>query len=59
MTNKISDPNLKAMREKMDESDLEEFDKFIERNWSKAVPVNAIPMNETVPAKRRGRPAKA
>ena len=41
MTNKISAPNLKAMREKMDESDLEAFDDFIERNWGqgKTVPV--------------------
>ncbi|MCL2354352.1 MAG: CpaF/VirB11 family protein [Oscillospiraceae bacterium] len=45
MTNKISEPNLKTMREKMDDSDLEEFDNFVERNWGRAVPV-------------RGRPAK-
>ncbi|MCL2341689.1 MAG: CpaF/VirB11 family protein [Firmicutes bacterium] len=59
MTNKISDSNLKAMREKMDETDLEEFDKFVERNWGKqTAAVNAMPTNGTAEAKRRGRPAK-
>ncbi len=33
LTNKISDANLKAMRENMDETDVEAFDKFVEENW--------------------------
>ena len=33
LVNPISDENIKGMRENMDESDLEGFDKFLERNW--------------------------
>ena len=33
MTNKISDTNLIEMRNNMDDSDIEAFDKFVERNW--------------------------
>jgi pilus assembly protein CpaF len=33
LTNKISDKNIKEMRENMDDTDLEAFDKFIEENW--------------------------
>lgn len=33
ITNKISEYNLKEMRNNMDESDVEEFDRFIQRNW--------------------------
>jgi len=35
ITNKISDANLIAMRNNMDESDVKSFDDFIERNWGK------------------------
>lgn len=35
ITNKISDANIKAMRNNMDESDVDAFDEFIERNWGK------------------------
>ena len=35
ITNKISDENIKEMRNNMNEVDIEEFDKFIERNWGK------------------------
>ena len=45
ITNKISDYNLKEMRNNMDETDLEEFEKFVERNWGKQ---NAIPVSATV-----------
>jgi len=61
ITNKISDYNLKEMRNNMDETDLEEFDKFVERNWGKQ---SAIPVSATVSAgdaqdpKKRGRKAK-
>ena len=61
ITNKISDHNLKEMRINMDESDIEEFDRFIERNWGKqkeeAIPVSAT-VTEGETAKRRGRPKK-
>lgn len=33
LTNKISDKNIEEMRINMDETDIEEFDAFIERNW--------------------------
>ena len=33
LTNKISDKNIQEMRMNMDESDIEEFDTFIEKNW--------------------------
>ena len=35
ITNKISDTNIKEMRLNMDESDAEEFDKFVEKFWGK------------------------
>ena len=35
ITNKISDANLIAMRNNMDELDVQDFDDFIERNWGK------------------------
>lgn len=33
LTNKISDANIKEMRNNMDDTDLEAFDKFVEENW--------------------------
>ena len=60
ITNKISDYNLKEMRNNMDESDLEEFDRFVERNWGsskQAIPVSATVQSGTQ-TKRRGRPSK-
>ena len=35
ITNKISEDNIREMRNNMSETDVEEFDKFIERNWGK------------------------
>ena len=35
ITNKISDQNIKEMRENMNDKDAEDFDRFIERNWGK------------------------
>ena len=69
ITNKISDHNLREMRINMDESDIEEFDRFVERNWGKqnlgfgvqdaqeAVPVSATVVSNDQ-EKRRGRPSK-
>ncbi len=48
LTNKISDKNIREMRNNMDETDAEAFDKFIEENWPK----------ETVTSSRRGRKSK-
>ena len=33
MTNPITDANIKEMRNNMDESDIDGFDEFVERNW--------------------------
>ena len=57
VTNKISDYNIKEMRNNMDENDVAEFDKFIEKNWGKqnvGVAVHGDPQPT-----RRGRPKKA
>ena len=37
LTNKISDKNLIEMRNNMDDSDIEAFDNFVERNWGKEI----------------------
>lgn len=55
LTNKISDSNIAAMRLNMDESDIEEFDKFIEQNWGKESAKVAPVIEEPV---RRGRKPK-
>ena len=58
ITNPISDENIKEMRNNMDETDVEAFDKFIEKHWAskkQAVPVTA---NVEETPKRRGRPKK-
>ena len=52
ITNPITDKNLKEMRNNMNETDVEEFDKFVERHWgSKMKAKNA----EEDTQKRRGR----
>ena len=52
ITNPITDKNLKEMRNNMNEADVEEFDKFVERHWgSKMKAKNA----EEDTQKRRGR----
>ena len=33
LTNPISENNIREMRNNMDDSDIEDFDKFLERNW--------------------------
>ena len=33
LTNRISDANLREMKNNMDETDVEKFDKFVEENW--------------------------
>ena len=61
ITNKISDYNLHEMRNNMDESDVEEFDRFVERNLGVKKPVSVLANSETIDTPkqaRRGRPAK-
>ena len=68
ITNKISDKNLQEMRMNMDESDVEEFDKFVERNWGAQIRKERMEQQEKVgvsagasteeASKRRGRKPK-
>ena len=59
ITNKITNENIKEMRNNMDETDVEEFDKFIERHWGDKIrkTVTASAEAEEKP-KRRGRKPK-
>ena len=66
ITNPITDENLRGMRDNMDETDAEEFDRFIERHWKKsktpetvAVSANNVNIEETEDKpKKRGRKPK-
>ena len=61
ITNPISDQNLKEMRENMDATDVEAFDKFVEKHWGKklaTVSVSADDYEEANKPKRRGRKPK-
>ena len=60
ITNPITEKNLKEMRMNMDDTDSENFDKFVERHWGKinqqqTVQVSAEPVETP---KRRGRKPK-
>ncbi len=59
ITNKISDYNLSEMRKNMNESDQEEFDRFVERVWKTEVkkPEDYVENQNKITAKR-GRPRK-
>ena len=54
LTNKISDQNLREMRNNMDESDVEQFDAFVEENWGTRIDYEAV--TQTKPAKRGRKP---
>ncbi len=56
LTNKISDQNLREMRNNMDDTDIEAFDKFVQENWGTDLRTNEEKMAETT--KKRGRKAK-
>ena len=62
ITNKISDYNLREMRNNMDDADIDDFDKFVERNWGKQDwGYDAIPVTATVSSEekaKRGRKPK-
>ena len=45
ITNPISDENIKGMRENMDETDVEAFDKFIEKHWKKSKTMETVTVN--------------
>lgn len=54
LTNKISDQNLREMRNNMDESDVEQFDAFVEENWG--TKLNFEDIIETKQVKRGRKP---
>ena len=60
ITNPITEENLRGMRENMDETDVDDFDRFVEKHWKKSketVSVSAsVEENKT---KKRGRKPKA
>ncbi len=61
LTNPISETNIKEMRENMDDSDIDAFNKFLKDNWGIESP-NMYEDEETVTVsstpKKRGRKAK-
>ena len=48
------------MRENMDEADLEQFEKFIEKHWKKETPRETVQVSANIKEapKRRGRKPK-
>ena len=58
ITNKISDKNLIEMRNNMDESDAEEFDKFVNKFWGDQIKEKDELENTNTVAKKRGRKPK-
>ena len=59
MTNPITDKNIKEMRNNMDESDIEDFDKFVERNWGSKKKETIQVSATTTGTGKRGRPRKS
>ena len=60
ITNPISLQNLKEMRNNMDATDVEAFDKFVEKHWGDVYKKQTVPVSATVEEqpKRRGRKKK-
>ena len=66
LTNPISDKNIREMRINMDDSDVADFDKFLERNWGIRPPKldddtnteNSTESHTEVETKKRGRKPK-
>ncbi len=59
ITNPISDENIRGMRENMDETDLQDFDRFVNKHWRKNKYDDAIlTSSEQMKNKRRGRKPK-
>ena len=59
ITNPITEENLRGMRENMDESDIEDFDRFVERHWKKNKEKVLVTSEETSKTtKKRGRKPK-
>ncbi len=60
ITNPISDKNLIEMRNNMDESDVDDFDEFVERHWGKHLKRETVEVSAGVEEKpkKRGRKPK-
>lgn len=60
ITNPITEANLQGMRENMDEIDLDDFDRFVERHWKKSKETVSVSANieENQPKKRGRKPKK-
>ena len=56
ITNPITEENVREMRNNMDDTDIEAFDKFIEKHWPNAYKTENV--QEVVETKRRGRKPK-
>ena len=59
ITNPITDENLRGMRENMDDSDLEQFDNFVEKHWKKSIKTENVEEKSMPEVKRRRRKPKA
>mgnify|MGYP004455653897 FL=1 len=59
ITNKISDKNLIEMRNNMDESDVEDFDRFVNKFWGDQTKVAVGADSTETVTKKRGRKPKA
>lgn len=57
ITNPITDENIKEMRNNMDETDVEAFDKFIEKHWGKKSN-ETVTVNSEAEKPKRGRKSK-
>ena len=57
ITNPITDENIKEMRNNMDETDVEAFDKFIEKHWAKKSN-ETVTVNSEEDKPKRGRKTK-
>lgn len=58
ITNKISDYNLKEMRNNMDESDIDEFDRFVQKNWGNKetyTPISSVLTKKTNKSKKNNK----
>ena len=55
ITNPISDENLRQMKENMDDTDAENFEKFIEKHWKKSLNSQRETVTVGAPAERKNR----
>ena len=55
ITNPISDENLRQMKENMDDTDAENFEKFIEKHWKKSLNSQSDTVTVGVPAERKNK----